>query len=127
MSLRAARVLVAAATALALAATAAYATRVVKIASHVSIKSQSLTFTGKVTSPNPGCVAGRHVTLYRKPHNKLGTATTGPKGRWKITVSGFAGVSLAHFYAHVWRRSEGTAGTIYVCKGATSPTIPFHQ
>jgi hypothetical protein len=27
----------------------------------------------------------------------------------------------------VKQRSEGTAGTVYVCKAATSKTIPFKQ
>ena len=110
-----------------LAPAAAEATRVVTIASHVSIKSTGLTFSGKVTSPNAGCVAGRKVTLYRTNGNLLGTTTTGPSGRWKITALGSAGISLGHFFAKVKRRSEGTAGTIYVCAAAVSPTIPFHQ
>jgi hypothetical protein len=110
-----------------LSLTAADATRIVKIPSHISIKSTGLTFKGKVTSPHAACVTGRKVTLYRTNGNVLGSTTTGPSGRWKITASGSAGITLGHFFAKVKRRSEGTAGTIYVCKGATSPTIPFHQ
>jgi hypothetical protein len=113
---------------LAIGLTAAEATRTVKLASHISIKSNGLKFSGKVTSSNAACDGGRKVTLFRKAgHLKLGTATTNAAGKWKITVSGFAGVSLGHFSATVKRRSEGTAGTIYICKGATSPTIAFHQ
>lgn len=113
---------------LAIGLTAAEATRTVKLASHVSIKGSGLKFSGKVTSSNAACDGPRKVTLWRKPgHLKLGTATTTTAGKWKITVSGFAGVSLGHFYATVKRRSEGTAGTIYVCKGARSKTIAFHQ
>jgi hypothetical protein len=106
--------------------TAAEATRVVKIRSHVSIKGKSLTFSGKVTSPNSACVTGRKVTLYRTNGNVLGSVTTGASGHWKITASGSAGITLGRFYAKVKRRSEGTAGTIYVCKAAVSRTIPYH-
>lgn len=116
---------------LALPLSAADATRTVKIASHISIKSKGLDFSGRVTSPNAACDASRHVTLYRKlssgGHQKLGSTTTSASGKWHVTVSGFAGVSLSSFYATVKRRSEGTAGTIYVCSSARSPTIPFHQ
>ncbi len=111
---------------LTLGLTAALATRVVKIASHVSINSVGLTFKGKVTSHNAACVTGRKVTLYRTNGNVLGSVTTGSSGRWKITASGSAGITLGHFFAKVKRRSEGTAGTIYVCKAAVSRTIPYH-
>ena len=67
------------------------------------------------------------VTLYRTNGNVLGSTTTSSSGRWKITASGSAGITLGHFYAKVKRRSEGTAGTTYVCKAAVSPTIPYHQ
>lgn len=111
---------------LVLGLTAAYATRTVRIASHISIKDSGLTFRGKVTSPNSACDSPRKVKLYRTNGNFLGSTTTNSAGRWKITVSGSAGISLGHFYARVTRRSEGTAGTIYVCKSAVSKTIPWH-
>lgn len=103
------------------------ATTTVAIPSHISIKSTGLTFSGRVTSPNSGCVGGRKVTLFRSNGNVLGSTHTGSHGRWKITAEGSAGISLGHFFAKVKRRSEGTAGTIFVCKGARSQTIPFHQ
>ena len=112
---------------LAVAVTGAEATRTVTIASHISIRSNGLTFSGKVTSPNSACASGRKVTLYRSGGNVLGSTTTNSSGHWKITAQGSAGISLGHFYARVKGRREGTAGTIYVCKGAVSPTIPFHQ
>jgi hypothetical protein len=107
--------------------TVAFATRTVTIASHISIKSQGLIFSGRVTAKNAACDSGRKVTLYRTSSLKLGSATTSSSGHWKITASGSAGISLGHFYAKVTKRSEGTAGTIYVCKAARSKTIPFHQ
>jgi hypothetical protein len=103
----------------------AYATRTVKVASHISIKSDhNTTFTGRVTS-HPGCEDGRAVTLYTTTNLKLGSAKTNKYGYWKINASGFAGISLHHFFAKVGKFSNGTAGTIYVCEGATSKTVPF--
>jgi hypothetical protein len=107
--------------------TGAFATRTVTIASHISIKSAGLTFTGRVTARNHACDSGRKVTLYRTPSLKLGSATTNLSGHWNITASGSAGISLGNFYARVAKRSEGTAGTIYVCEAARSKTIAFHQ
>ncbi|MEA2479295.1 MAG: hypothetical protein QOJ07_1217 [Thermoleophilaceae bacterium] len=105
----------------------ASATKTVNIPSKVSIKSKELTFSGKVTASNAGCVQGRRVTLYRKFSSgggqSMGSATTSSSGKWHVTVSGTAGISLAHFYAKVKKRSEGTAGTIYVCGSARSKTI----
>lgn len=120
---------VASVSALALASgvTAALATRTVTIASHISIKSKELTFSGRVTAKNAACDSGRKVRLYRTSSLKLGSATTSSSGHWKITASGSAGISLGHFYAKVSKRSEGTAGTIYVCKAARSKTIALHQ
>ena len=105
----------------------AAATRTVRINSSISISGKGLTFKGRVTSSRMACESGRKVTLWRTNGNRLGTATTSSTGHWKITASGSAGISLGHFFAGVKRRSEGTAGTIYVCKGARSRTIPFHQ
>ena len=104
----------------------AYATRTVTLASHISIKSDhNTTFTGRVTSSNAACEDARTVTLYTTTKLKLGTTKTNKHGAWKITASGFAGISLHHFFAKVAKLSSGTAGTIYVCKAATSKTIPF--
>jgi hypothetical protein len=105
--------------------TVAQATRTVRIASHITIKSKGLTFSGNVTSSKAPCKMARKVTLYRTPSLLLGSTTTSSSGHWKITVSGSAGITLGHFYAKVAKRSEGTAGTIYVCKGARSKTIRY--
>ncbi|MDQ6774796.1 MAG: hypothetical protein M3071_00945 [Actinomycetota bacterium] len=108
--------------------TMALATRTVRIASHVTIKSTGLTFTGRVTASNAACDGHRRVKLYRQTNPLLlGAANTDASGHWRITVASFAGISLAHFYVKVTQRSEGTAGTIFVCKAATSPTIAFNQ
>jgi glutamate synthase domain-containing protein 3 len=104
---------------------AADATRTVRIPSHITIHSHGLTFNGRVKSPNAGCKPGRRVTLHRTNGNILGHATTNSAGKWTITASGSAGISLGRFYATVKRRAEGAAGTIYVCKAARSRTIPL--
>jgi hypothetical protein len=104
----------------------AYATRTVRLSSRISIKSDhNTTFTGRVTSGNAACEDARKVTLYTTTKLKLGTAKTNKHGHWMITASGFAGISLHHFFAKVAKLSSGTAGTIYVCKAATSKTIRF--
>jgi hypothetical protein len=102
------------------------ASHVVRIASHISIRSNDLTFSGRVTSPNHACEEMRKVTLYRTNGDVLGHTHTNSHGRWRITASGSAGISLGHFYAKVKRESQGAAGTIYVCKAARSRTIPLH-
>ncbi len=114
-------------TALVVAATAD-ATRTVRIASKVSIANHhGLHFVGHVTSSNHACVEQRKVTLYRViengPDQALESDFTNAQGRWSVEVSGFAGISMSHFYAKVKRRSEGTAGTTYVCRGDRSRTI----
>jgi hypothetical protein len=116
-----------AAAVLALAATA-LATRTVHIGSKVSIANHhGLHFVGRVTSPNAACGEARKVVLFRViengPDQALGRDVTAANGNWSITPSGFAGISLSHFYAKVKRRSEGTAGTIYVCRGDRSRVI----
>lgn len=111
----------------ALGVTSAEATHVVKIASHISIRSHNLTFSGRVTSPNHACQPERRVTLYRTNGDVLGHTHTNSHDHWKITASGSAGISLGHFYAKVKRTSQGAAGTIYVCKAARSRTIREHS
>jgi hypothetical protein len=107
----------------------AYATRTVRIASRITIESHGLNFHGKVKSENSACRDARHVSLYRVlsdgHRQRMGTFVTGPNGKWHITVSGSAGISMSHFYAKVRQRKEGTAGTIYVCESADSErTLP---
>ena len=105
--------------------TTAQATRTLTIASQITIKSKGLTFSGRVTSGNAACTSARRVNLYRKRSQVLGSTTTSSSGSWKITASGSAGITLGHFYATAKKRSEGTAGTTYVCRAARSKTIPY--
>lgn len=110
-------------------AASASASRHVTIGSRVSIKSAEMRFAGRVTSPNQACAEQRGVVLYRVvsggPDQALGRARTNAEGRWSITVSGFAGISLSRFYAKAKPRTEGAAGTIYTCAAARSKTIGF--
>lgn len=122
-SLSAAAVL---ATAIALAALApgAFATRHIRIDSQVTLAASN-PFHGKVNSQPYGhaCRPQRKVRVYNKkpgPDGLFGTATTNAKGRWKMPAS-----PNGKFYAVVRRQEQGTAGTIYVCKKATSPVVSF--
>jgi hypothetical protein len=105
------------------------ATNTVRIKSRISIEGHGLDFKGRVRSSNVACKEGRHVSLYRRLSNggrqRLGVDITGPNGKWHITVSGFAGVTMSQFYAKARQRKEGTAGTIFVCKSARSETTPY--
>ncbi|MEX2107218.1 MAG: hypothetical protein WD810_10005 [Solirubrobacterales bacterium] len=116
-------------TAVALVASPATATRTIKVPSQISIRSESLKFSGRVTVPKTyePCAGQRKVILYKAvsggPDQAVGETTTSLKGAWTITPQGSAGISLARFYAKVRKLSEGTAGTIYVCQAARSRTI----
>jgi hypothetical protein len=98
----------------------ALGTRTVKIPSRVTIASTGMVMHGHVESPRHPCIEGRKVKLKRVisggSDQVMGTATTNVHGRWRLRLSGFAGISLARFYARVRRRAEGTAGTIFVCR-----------
>ncbi|HEX8752962.1 MAG TPA: hypothetical protein VF731_06045 [Solirubrobacterales bacterium] len=116
------------AAAVGLLAGAAGATRTIKVPSKVSIASNNLRFTGKVTSPTyTPCAQERKVILYKVvsggPDQAVGETRTNLKGKWSIVPQGSAGISLAHFYAKVHREPEGTAGTIYVCQAAKSRVV----
>jgi hypothetical protein len=120
--------LVIGALAVAIVAAPATATRTVRIPSKISIaKSKSFKFSGKVSAANEACEGQRKVVLYKVvsggPDQAVGRTTTSGKGAWSITPQGWAGISLTSFYAKVKAESQGTAGTIYVCKAARSRTV----
>ena len=122
--------LIAAALVLTIWLPAAGATRTVKIPSQISIHERALHFHGRVTASNSACESDRRVVLYRRFLNgtrqALGRTKTDQSGRWRIHISGSAGISMARFFAKARRRSEGTAGTIYICQRARSKTVSFH-
>ena len=120
-------VILAAVAVLGLASAQAASNRRVRVASHISIAGERLRFHGRVTSPNNGCEGSRLVKLHRSNGDVLGKTHTDYHGYWSIRAQGSAGISMGHFYATVSRRAQGTAGTIYVCKRATSRTIPYNR
>lgn len=117
------------AAALWLVAGPAAATRTIHVPSQISIHSNSLRFSGKVSVPQAyePCREDRRVVLFKVvsggPDQAVGRDMTDGHGAWTITPQGTAGISLAHFYAKAKKRSDGTAGTIYVCQAAKSKTI----
>ncbi len=118
---------VTAAALLAASATGLAATTTVDVVSHISIKSSGLKFSGRVTAASVYCRSGRKVTLHRTNGNLLGSATTDANGKWKITASGSAGITLGHFFAKVSKNEVSVGGPRYACKAATSRTIPYHR
>jgi len=107
----------------------AAATRTIHVPSHVTIESHSLHFSGEVKTAAlyEPCEQQRKVVLLKVvsggPDQVVGRDTTSNKGAWSITPQGWAGISLAHFYAKVKKLSQGTAGTIYVCDAGKSKVI----
>jgi hypothetical protein len=128
--MRGTRVQIAIAVALAatgMAVAAATATQTVHISSQVTISRDLETaFHGRVLSPKPACRSDRTVKILRRvsgPDPVMGHDRTDARGRWDLEISGFAGAGMAHFYAKVRRRAEGTAGTIFVCDPDISKTV----
>ncbi len=108
-------------------ATAALAVPVAASADHpgqtVTIKS-TITMNpygnaGKVSSSNANCVEGRQVVIKEKGKGKIGSATTNANGGWKAEPK-YKGNVPFKIYAEVKPLTQGTAGTIYKCLGATS-------
>ncbi len=116
------RLITAIASAVLLGTTAvALATVVVHHDSRVTITKTMPYFAGKVHSPEPACQSGRRVTLNAvEPGESVGSDQTNADGEWRIN---FQGEGVVHYFAKVKRRSDGTAGTIHVCKSDRSPVI----
>jgi hypothetical protein len=96
--------------------------------SKISIHSADLRFSGRVRSPvyRP-CRARRRVVLFLVVHGgsdqPLGRTRTDGRGRWSIRVSGFAGISLASFYARVRPGRKTLARMPVLCSPDRSRTI----
>jgi hypothetical protein len=106
----------------AVAVAPAGASNVVKYTSSVTL---GATLTGgKVSSPKSACIKGRKVVVkYTDARGKayvFGTDKTDNSGRYQVTPGATPGKLPFKFKAVVKRRSEGTAGTTYVCKDASS-------
>ncbi|HSR94348.1 MAG TPA: hypothetical protein VLK56_05735 [Solirubrobacterales bacterium] len=106
-----------------LAAIPAGATRTVSIPSTLQISAYG--YLGKVKSSNSGCVEARTVVLKQKGHGILGRTKSTDTGKWEVSPEGihYKGQLPYKIYAEVKPLSQGTAGTIYKCLGATSKTI----
>jgi carbon monoxide dehydrogenase subunit G len=108
-------------------ATAALAVPVVASADHpgqtVELKS-TITINpfgsaGKVSSSNANCVEDRQVIVKEKGYGKIGSTTTSSTGSWKAEPKYKGNVPL-EVWAEVKPVTQGTAGTIYKCLGASS-------
>jgi hypothetical protein len=120
------------ATAAAVIALAAVPAGADKVGQVVSIKStlqiSPYAYKGTVKATNPNCVEERKVVLKQKGYGKLGAATSGEGGKWEVNPEDlkFKGPLPYKLYAEVKPLSQGTAGTIYKCLGATSKTITIN-
>jgi hypothetical protein len=76
---------------------------------------------GKVSSSNANCVEDRQVVVKEKGYGKIGSTTTSSTGSWKAEPKYKGNVPLK-VYAEVKPVTQGTAGTVYKCLGASSKT-----
>jgi hypothetical protein len=110
---------------IAIASIPALATQVVKHDSKVTVSQKAPAFHGRVKSSAHPCVQQRKVKLFRahrhRPDTLLGTDQTNGRGKWKVIVNP---LRSGAYYAKVKRRSEGTAGTIHVCRSDRSRFVP---
>jgi len=74
---------------------------------------------GKVSAANANCVESRQVIIKEKGYGKIGSTTTSSTGSWKAEPK-YKGEVLLKIWAEVKPVTQGTAGTIYKCLGATS-------
>jgi len=74
---------------------------------------------GKVSSSNANCTESRQVVIKEKGYGKIGSTTTGSTGSWKAEPD-YKGEVPLKVWAEVKPVTQGTAGTIYKCLGATS-------
>jgi len=76
---------------------------------------------GKVSSPNANCLEQRQIVIKEVGKGKIGSATTSSTGSWKAEPK-YKGSVPIKVYSEVKPLTQGTAGTIYKCLGATSKT-----
>lgn len=99
-----------------LAISAAPARNTVEIDSEIIMRPNFPAFHGKVKSSNDACVENRLVKLFKKKRSGgrrlLGETHTNSAGKWAVIVDP---LSSGVYRAVVKQRSEGTAGTTFVC------------
>jgi hypothetical protein len=74
---------------------------------------------GKVSAASANCVESRQVVIKEKGYGKIGSTTTSSTGSWKAEPK-YKGEVPLKIWAEVKPVTQGTAGTIYKCLGATS-------
>jgi hypothetical protein len=74
---------------------------------------------GKVSASNANCVESRQVVVKEKGYGKIGSTTTSSTGSWKAEPD-YKGEVPIKVWAEVKPVTQGTAGTIYKCLGASS-------
>jgi len=74
---------------------------------------------GKVSASNANCVESRQVIVKEKGYGKIGSTTTSSTGSWKAEPD-YKGDVPFKVWAEVKPVTQGTAGTIYKCLGASS-------
>ena len=85
--------------------------------------SQNNPFHGQVVSQKHPCVERRTVKVFNKKPGKDGlfdTTKSKRDGSWSIPA-----MPDGKFYAKMPRRSEGAAGTTFICSGDKSPVRSF--
>jgi hypothetical protein len=82
-------------------------------------------YQGKVKASNANCVEERIVVLKQQGNGVLSRVETKSNGNWKADLDDLnANIKIpAKVFAEVKPVTQGTAGTIYKCLGATSKTV----
>jgi hypothetical protein len=80
---------------------------------------------GKVSAANANCVEDRQVVVKEKGFGKIGATTTSSTGSWKAEPNYKGNVPLK-VWAEVKPVTQGTAGTIYKCLGASSRILTIN-
>lgn len=94
----------------------------------VTVKSEitlgAVGYQGKVKAKNANCVGDRTVVLKQKGNGVLSRVKTKPSGAWKADLEDLnKNIKIpAKVFAEVKPVTQGTAGPIYKCLGATSQT-----
>ncbi len=92
------------------------ATNTVEIDSQIVLRESFPAFHGKVKSSNAACTQDRRVKVFKKKRSGgrklLGKTQTDLNGKWEVIVDP---LSSGAYLAVVKQRSEGTAGTVFVC------------
>ena len=96
----------------------------VRIASQVKLRNSAPAFHGKVKADNAACVEDRLVKMFKLESGGgkqlLGKDHAANSGKWAVP---FDELSSGAYMAVAPKVTQGTAGTIYVCKRAKSKVI----